>query len=584
MNVFQGKSFILFSWHATIEHRDKREVKPVCDGIPLNVGHSSGKVSWYIPKEYRKMTKPTKTDPDKQWETLQRALPEAETAWRALSETLFEDDSSLSNEILEAQIAMAKDVDVLKQAKHAIYHDNKSADLAYQEAMGAYISHFEKLEDNLFKQRAQDIKDVLARVLSHYYGVHHETPVFHEDTVLMAKDLHPGVLLELIQPRCVAIVLEQGSLNSHMAIIAKQLTIPVIIQVAQLQTTFSDGDYVMVDGKRGCVCHADKPSKETLSSTLETNSVSPSQDALTPPCELAVNVMGLKDYHAFKASGAKAIGLYRTEFLHDVTRGGQAASYQPYFALDVPMIVRLFDYGADKVAPNMDDLTAHSQLGLRGIRWLKKNPQILQTQLHALFDAAANKTLQIELPMVTTSEEYYWGIETAKALLTSRKDAHLPIPKKIRFGPLIEVPSAALSLESYIDACDFIAIGTNDLHQYFFAADRQDPTVSTLYDVHEPAFLQLIAQVISMANKHALEVTICGQMAAEPLSAWLLSGLGTVTLSVPIPTYRSLARHLSRLNQVSLAKQLRDQVLASSACDERVALLEQLKQVVNNYA
>ncbi len=557
---------------------------PVFRGKALNVGRASGKVTWYIPESDDKTSLPSEMHPDAQWAKLNHAIDEAETAWQSLAKTFSNDASNPSLDILEAQIAMAKDVEVLKQAKHAIYHQGMTGALAYQEAMQGFIAHFEALEDGLFKQRAQDMKDVLARVLSHYYGRHHKTPVFHEDTVLMAKDLHPGILLELIQPRIVAIVLEQGSVNSHTAIIAKQLTIPVLIQVNHLQATFSEGDYVTVDGDQSAVYHDDEFAKDLAKADFKKNKTPLSLEALTLPCELAVNVLGPSDLQAFKSSGAKAIGLFRTEFLPDVTRGGQVAAYQPYFDLDIPMIIRLFDYGADKDAPPIERETSDAQLGLRGIRWLKNQPTVLDTQLHALFDAAAHKTLQIELPMVTTKQEYLWSIERAHALLNARKQTQLPIPKNIKFGPLIEVPSAAMALESYIDVCDFIAIGTNDLHQYFFAADRHDPTVSSLYDVHEPAFLNLIAHIIHTANKYAVPVTICGQMAAEPLSAWLLSGLGKVTLSVPIPTYQSLARQLDRLNQVTQAKQLRDTILSASDTSEHATLLEQLKEVVKSYA
>ncbi|TVP94245.1 MAG: phosphoenolpyruvate--protein phosphotransferase [Acholeplasmatales bacterium] len=564
--------------------RKYREVLLMLHGKPLHPGRATGKVHWYVETAPVGTAKPIPQNPDWHWERLNDAIKQAEVAWQALSDTLAHADTSVSNDILQAQIAMAKDIDVMAQAKQAIYEKGKAGDEAYTDAMLAFVAWFEKMEEGQFKQRAQDIKDVLQRVLTHYHGFNQKTPVFHENTVLMASDLHPGVLLDLMQPRCVAVVLEQGSLNSHTAIVSQQLGIPVIMQVTHLHTAFPSGSYVDVDGDTGCVCKA-----VARQDGATYNQKRPSIESLESghanlPCTVAVNVMGVNDITTFKASGAPAIGLFRTEFLNDVTRGGQVAAYQPFFALGVPIIVRLFDYGADKSAPHTEQANPPSQLGLRGLRWLRDHPSVMNTQLHALYEAAGGKILNIEFPMVRTPEEYAWGVSMAKKLLKTRQARNLPRPKHVNFGPLIEVPSAAWAFERYADACDFVAIGTNDLHQYFFAVDRYDPQLSALYDVLDSSFLGLIKKVIDTANQRAIPVTICGQMAADPLSAWLLSGLGTVTLSVPPTVYKKLCAHLSRLNGSSDALDLRARLLASTESAPRQIKLDALRKVVAEHA
>ncbi len=468
-------------------------------------------------------------------------------------------------EVLDALAMMADDPVLAADVTHRIA-DGSTAEYAIHAAMASFRDMLAGMGGYL-GERAGDLDDVARRAIAHLMGLP-EPGVPRSDTpfILVARDLAPADTATLDLDSVLALVTTDGGPTSHTAILAREKGITAVVG-ATGAAELVDGDQVLVDAENGTVER--DPDQERVDLALQrTAALSAIRAASTGPGRLAdghavpllANIGSIDSAREAAARGAEGVGLFRTEVLFlgaekAPSVDDQADTYRAVFAEfpDQKVVVRVLDAGADKpLAFLTDQGEENPALGRRGLRALQAHEQVLRDQLTALAKAAAasDAHVQVMAPMVSTPEE----AEYFRAL------AHeLGVPTA---GVMVEVPSAAILADHLVPHADFVSIGTNDLTQYVFAADRLLGTVAHLQDPWHPAVLRLIEAVGRAGAANGVPVGICGEAAADPSLAIVLVGLGATTLSM---SSTSIADVRAELSQVTLDDARRLAALAVSA-------------------
>ncbi|MEU6790467.1 phosphoenolpyruvate--protein phosphotransferase [Nonomuraea wenchangensis] len=451
-----------------------------------------------------------------------------------------------AEEILVAQALMAEDPGLVVRVRSLIDRGLAAPRAVYE----AFARYREVLAGSggYLGERAADLDDVRDRVIAVLYGI--AMPSLQgapaEPYVLVARDLAPADTALLVREHVAAFVTEEGGPTSHTAILARALGVPAVVACPGA-TAIRPGARVLADGTSGEV--RVEPGEADVAEAVSANAVrraayaqaeGPGRTSDGHPVPLLANIGGPAELDAAVAAGAEGVGLYRTEFLflnraEPPTVEEQVPAYRAA-ARAFPggkVIVRTLDAGADKALAFLPvPPEPNPALGERGVRVFRRFPQMMEAQLDAL---AAAGDLMVMAPMVATAEEAEWFARACR----SRGIAQA--------GVMIEVPSAALRAGDLLSAVDFVSIGTNDLSQYAFAADRQLGAVSALQDPWQPALLDLVALTATAARDAGKACGICGESAADPAMACVLVGLGATTLSMgagALPAVRAaLAAH-----------------------------------------
>ena len=448
-------------------------------------------------------------------------------------------------ELLEAIAAMATDADLLSDASSRIRDDGLRPERAVWET-------FEAAGDALRAagprqaERIADLYDVRSRIVSSLLGrTAPASPDPGHPYVLVAVDLAPTDAAGLNAERCLAIVTEGGGPTSHAAIIARSLGIPAVVGVTGV-STIPDGTLLLVDGTTGELIM--EPSTDQQATAIARRG---ERDALTGPGKsadghrvaLLANIASPGDAAAALDCGAEGVGLYRTELCFlDRTEppsvAEQVSIYRSVFATFAGhrVVVRTLDAGSDKQLPFLGYAEEpNPALGVRGFRTAASYPEILHDQLKAIEAAAVAESADVWVmaPMITTVEE-------VRSFAQAVHSTGLPI-----IGVMIETPAAALLSEQILAEVDFVSIGTNDLGQYTFAADRQSTSLASLNDPWQPVLLRMIEMVAAAASVSGKSVGVCGEAAADPLLALVLTGLGISSLSMAPRALAEVGRSLS---------------------------------------
>jgi phosphoenolpyruvate-protein phosphotransferase len=395
-------------------------------------------------------------------------------------------------------------------------------------------------------------------------------------------------LLELT--KVLGIVIEEGSRVSHVAIIAKSLGIPALTEVAHATGLMRSGDTVLLDANAGeLLVHPNEADLAWYERTRQTRASTTHRveepAAAILPCEtidgvavgLEANVGSVREAQEALACGAVGIGLLRTEFFYMSCRQWPTAEEEACFYRDVlaamhrrPVTIRLLDLGADKGLPYLQlPREENPQLGVRGVRALLRMPELLQRHVSSVLRASTVGPVRVLLPFVTTVTDLERVLEVIHTICRTERIAR----ESFQVGLMVEVPAVALALEPFLDHVDFLSIGTNDLVQYIFAASREDSYLEEYCLVHHPVILGLIRAVALAAHARNKPVSVCGEIASDPVLAPLLVGLGVRSLSVH-PTALSLVRkNIQRSAYETLARLARHALRATSAA-EVLALLE----------
>ena len=420
---------------------------------------------------------------------------------------------------------------------------------ALREVISAHIRTFNEMQDPYLRERAEDIRDLGQRILRQLEQVERPIQCF-PNTILVAEEITGAMLADAMTCNLVGIVAMRGSSTSHAAILARALGVPAVLGVTDLPVVRMDGLEVIIDGYAGRVYPNPSPDIRRMFRRLQQEERELSADLqeltnlepVTPDgkhINLLVNTGLMSDVSPAQQSGAEGVGLYRTEFPFLVRDRfpGEEEQCQIYrqvlenFAPH-PVTMRTLDVGGDKALPYFPIEEDNPFLGWRGIRITLDHPDIMLTQVRAMLRANVGlNNLRLLLPMVCTLSEVDDSIklihQAYQELLEEGESVKLPY-----IGVMVEVPSLIFQIGHLAERIDFLSVGSNDLTQYLLAVDRNNARVAGLYDALHPSVIQALRLIVSEAHKYLLPVSVCGEMAGDPMAAIVLMGLGIDTLSM----------------------------------------------------
>ena len=455
--------------------------------------------------------------------------------------------------IFEAHLFILQDDYLISRIKEIIKEEKTRAERAISKVFEEYSKMFKSIEDEYFKQREYDLKDVLSKI---YLNLETDKKLKKDDgkeKILVGHDLLPSeAASRLSKGNVLAVALDVGGTTSHTAILARSLNIPAVMGLSQITRKVKDGDTLIVDGTNGEVIinpplairrEFDSKQKKYDSYVRELKKTATLESKTLDSVRFFpfANIELPEEVNLAFSMGAEGVGLFRTEFIFFQRKvlPSEEDHFQVYSQVvkdagKKPVYIRTVDIGGEKNFPQLSiEKEPNPALGLRGVRLSLRERKHFKIQLRAILRASAlNKNVRIMLPMITGLEE----IEEAKLIIGEIKEElkaqKFKYDENIPLGIMIEVPAAAAVSDSLVKEVDYISIGTNDLIQYYLAVDRSNELVSYLFKPLHPSVLRLLKFIIDSAKKENKEVTVCGEMAADPLSALALLGLGLKRFSM----------------------------------------------------
>jgi phosphotransferase system enzyme I (PtsI) len=468
--------------------------------------------------------------------------------------------------IFAAQQMMVEDIG--DSVKEQIEGRLVSAERACTMACEQQAQTFLKLDDPYFRARADDLRDIGRRLVRCLLGADDVGPEdIPERTVVVAENLMPSDTARLDKSRVAAIVLDQGGVTSHAAILAQSLGIPAVVATRCATSIIRDLDSLLVDADGAVVevnPSADRVQafEESISRAsleqqrLESLSDLPGITLDGRRVEIAANIGQPDEVGLVIAAGGEGVGLFRTEFLflNRETAPDEDEQYEAYRVVlsglaPSPVVIRTLDIGGDKSIPYLSvEPEENPFLGLRAIRLCLEHRSLFRAQLRALMRASVHGSLRIMFPMISNLVELREAKQELEAVKAELAAEGKPLSDHVEVGIMVEVPSAAIDADILAKECDFFSIGTNDLVQYTMAADRGNSAVASLSTPFQPAVLRLIARTIEEGHKRGIWVGLCGEMAGNPLAVALLVGMGIDELSMSprsIPRAKSIVRTIT---------------------------------------
>jgi len=568
----------------------------VIQGIAASKGIAYGQAFLYLQSE---LEIPRYTvDPDKRVEEIARFEQALVTTRQQISQIQAQVTKNLGEEealIFDAHQMVLEDQALIGETIRDFQKSGLNIETCFNTVAQRYIQAFSEIDDEYLRERASDIKDVAKRVLHVLLGqVASSLTELVDQRIIVACDISPSEAAGIDRSAALGIVTDAGSRTSHAVIVARSMKIPAVVGVRNLTKQVKNGDWLMVDGYDGIVIV--NPTEQTLfrygkiekaKKSFETRLMSVNELAAETLDGVAVtlraNIEKPDEVALVKQYRADGVGLYRTEFLFLSSaklpsEEQQYAAYRGIVAGLAPasVTIRTLDVGGDKPLPGDPQLIgpeANPFMGFRAIRMCLENPELFKTQLRAILRASAHGRVELMYPMISGAEE----LDRANALLAEAK-AELKqrgqaFDEKIRAGTMIEIPSAAIAGDLLAGRCDFFSIGTNDLIQYLLAIDRGNNRIAHLYDPAHPAVLRTLKQIVDAGHAAKLKVSVCGEMAGDPVYVPLLLGLGVDELSMT-PTLLPSVKFLVRAMKMSDARKLAKDALAQTDPKRTFALIE----------
>ena len=502
--------------------------------------------------------------------------------------------------IFEAHLLVLEDRTLLDEVVRVIQQQKVNAEHAFHMVAERYAAMLSAIEDEYLRERATDMRDVTMRVLNNLLGVEEDADLRHlkEPCIIISHDLTPSNTAQLDKRNALGFATDVGSKTSHTAIMARSLRIPAVVGLKDVSAQLVNGQQVLLDGLNGVLIV--NPSDQTLfeygqlilrQATLQQRL----RDLLHEPAItldghrvlVNANIEQAADAEQVKSNGAEGVGLFRTEylFLNRDRLPGEEQQYQSYREVaaalkPLPVVIRTLDLGGDKFLAHMQMPTELNPfLGWRAIRISLQERDIFRAQLRAILRASAEGNLRIMYPMISGLDE----LKQANALLEEYKEElrqeKVPFDEKLEVGAMIETPSAAIVADSLAKRVSFFSIGTNDLIQYSLAVDRMNEKIAHLYEPTHPAIVRLIKVTVEAAHNHKVRVSVCGEMAGDPVLAPLLLGLGVDELSAApslVPPLKFLIRRL----KLTEARELADFALDCESASDILARCQELARQI----
>jgi phosphotransferase system enzyme I (PtsI) len=495
--------------------------------------------------------------------------------------------------IFDAQLLMLEDKEFLSGVAHLIRENHLTAEKAFEFKALEVRDLWTATGNPRLKDRLADFSGVTTRVIEHlmHRGADELWDGIGRSSVVVARELGPGLTVQLDRELVAGLVSEEGTRTSHAAILAHSIGIPAVFGVTGAMERIQPGTTLVLDGTRGTVLLNPTPqelaaaqSREVwdreLAGQLEQVVAQPAITTDGVRVTLRGNVDLPDEIRTAQEHRAEGVGLLRTEFLiTSRTKLPDEDEQAEYYRRvgeafpGYPVVIRTYDLGGDKLpGPFRVQTEANPQLGWRAIRVCLDRPEIFRTQIRAALRAAAHADIQLMIPLVTRLDE----IDRTRALVAEEAAnlarAGVAAATSLPVGVMVETPAAAVMADRIAAASDFLSVGTNDLTQYTLVVDRGNARLADRFNPHDPSVLRLLKTVIDAARAARKPASVCGEMASEPLAAFLLLGLGYETLSVAPP---ALARVKWTVRQVSAARarSAADQALAARTADDVLDLL-----------
>lgn len=550
-------------------------------GIPVSRGVAVGPalvVKWEVPVVSDRAITPDQVE--REIGRLREALAFAAERLTGVRARAEERAGPEEARIFDAQLMILEDVDLVADTERLIRDNHFSAERAFELKMMEWRGLWSTQGSAQLRERIIDLTDVEIRVLTRLLGVDepdvlkgHDGPV-----ILVARDLTPSITVQLDREAVLAIACEQGTRTSHSAILAHSIGIPAVVGLPDVLTRVQTGETVVLDGWAGTLQVlpaaedvADARSRDVryraLRDDLEAAVDEPAVTTDGHTVTLRANLDLPEELDNARRARADGIGLMRTEFLvvghgRMPDEAEQTALYrrvgQAFPQGDV--VIRTFDLGGDKFPAGFRTTAeANPMLGWRAIRVCLDEPQVFRPQIRAILRAAAHAPLKLMIPLVTQVEE----VERTRAMVAEESAAlrreGIEAADSVPVGVMVETPAAVMMADHLASVSDFLSIGTNDLVQYTLAVDRGNARLADRFTSHHPAILRSLDKVRRAGKAAGIEVSVCGEMASDPVSAWVLLGLGYDVLSVAppnLPLVRWLVRRVAVADAVRCAEQL----------------------------
>lgn len=512
----------------------------------------------------------------------------------------------------QAEFGAGEHQDVLETYKMFAYDEGWSrrinaaidsgltAEAAIERVQQRTRSRMREIDDPLLAERMHDLEDLanrLIRIVSGQLGTAAQIGL-RKDSILIARNLGPAELLEYDRRRLKGVVLEEGSLTAHVIIVARAMGVPVLGRVKDIRRQVSEGDELLLDVGEGTLyVRPSTTMEQAFEGKLASSQKKRAEFAKLRDAEpvtldghrmtLMCNAGLREDIETVNVAGADGIGLFRTEFQFLVSatlprREAQQKLYKDVIeaAGDKPVTFRTLDIGGDKtVAYLRNDIGEEENpaMGWRALRLSLDREGLMKVQARALIEAAAGRELRVMFPMVSEP----WEFDEARALFEAQRvwleDHHHRLPSEIYYGCMLEVPALAEALDILLPHLDFLSIGTNDLTQFLFAADRADPRIADRYDWLSPAILRFLRRIAIQCAEAEVPVTVCGEMGGRAIEAMALMGIGIERLSIT-PAAVGAIKAMIRSVDLSLLREQMKEWLAYPPHDMRTALLDYAEQ------
>jgi len=508
-------------------------------------------------------------------------------------------------DIFRSHLQIVHDESLLIKVRDLIETQRLTALSALQQVLQGYAATFARIEQDYYRERIADIRDVLSRIGSHLTappptgGLPGPGGLENADSVvLVAHEILPSQAMSLGNLPIAGIVTETGGGTSHAAILARSRGIPAVSGVNGIVTAVRSGDLLVVDGREGIVVV--RPDPETTSAyrkmqreffdlkdRLIANRDQPAISADGAQVELLANINNVADAQAAGKVGATGVGLFRTEYLflthQDVPDEEEQYQYYRQIIEDAPnrtVTIRTLDLGGDKTVPYLGNRNeANPFMGWRSIRLSFEHPRLFERQIRAILRAGRHGRVAMLFPMITTLEELRHVNRLVEETRRNLRREGVPFGDDVKTGVMVEVPAAAVCIDALLRETDFISVGSNDLIQYLVAADRDNPKVAHLCEPLSPAIFRVLQMVFDACQRTGTPVTVCGEMAGQPRAVLTLFGMGLRRFSMSpafVPTIKALLASVT----VAQAERFAHQVLQLKTNDEiRAYLTARLHEV-----
>lgn len=531
---------------------------------------------------------------------LEKALVQTRHQLLEVQRRVSEGMGSEEGSIFDAHLLVLEDRTLLDEVVRRIQQEKVNAEYAFQAVAERYAAMLAAIEDDYLRERATDMRDVTARVLSNLLGMPDEIDLRHlkEPCVIVSHDLTPSNTAQLDKRHVLGFATDVGSKTSHTAIMARSLRIPAVVGLKDASTQLESGQNALLDGINGLIVI--NPTDQTL---FEYGQLARKQltlqeklrDVVDQPAVtldghsvfLSANIETPADTEAVKANGAGGVGLFRTEylFLNRELPPGEEQQFLAYREAakalkPMPLVIRTLDLGGDKLLAHLPlPRERNPFLGWRAIRLCLQERDIFREQLRAILRASSEGNVKMMFPMISGLEELNQATALVEEYKAELRQEKIPFDENLEIGAMIETPSAVIVADSLAKRLKFFSIGTNDLIQYSLAVDRMNEKIAHLYEPTHPAIVRLLKAAIDAAHNHKVWVSVCGEMGGDPVLVPLLLGLGVDELSAAPPLIPPLKFIVRRL-KLTEAKDLADFALQCESSADILARCQELARQI----